>query len=450
METENISTKVDTSYKQIIQLSLPIWLSIMITQISFYANTYFLDKVGNAELAANGVAGIFYMVLTMTCVGLNSGVQIILSRKAGQEDKVAYGKIFSNSFSLGLFFTIILMALGLLIGPYLFKMQVHNKVVATLSISFLTTRIFGLPFYFLQQLGNQFFISTKNTKYIVVGMVLSTITNVVLDYVLIAGNWGFPKLGIQGAAIAGIIADFVFMFTSYVVIYVKKLNEHFNLSLFKKIDFDLSKSTLALAMPVILQYMFSIGSWELFFIYIEHLGEKPAAITQILRSIFGLVGGASWAYAATCNSMVSNVIGQGRHEEVIGLIKKVATLSFLTCLPLGILYLLFPAQALGFYTKDPLLIAMALAPSTIVVFANFLLSISTVIFNGVLGTGNTKYNMLIELIAIVLYIVYIYYVIELKHLSLSWAWGSEFLYWISLFVMSVIFFKKVNWQVKKI
>ena len=53
------STKVDTSYKQIIQLSAPIWISILITQISFATNNYFLGHVGKSQLAANGVGSIF-------------------------------------------------------------------------------------------------------------------------------------------------------------------------------------------------------------------------------------------------------------------------------------------------------------------------------------------------------------------------------------------------------
>jgi Na+-driven multidrug efflux pump len=59
------STKVDTSYKQIIQLSAPIWISILITQISFATNNYFLGHVGKSQLAANGVGSIFYLIMVM-------------------------------------------------------------------------------------------------------------------------------------------------------------------------------------------------------------------------------------------------------------------------------------------------------------------------------------------------------------------------------------------------
>ena len=75
-------------------------------------------------------------------------------------------------------------------------------------------------------------------------------------------------------------------------------------------------------------------------------------------------------------------------------------------------------------------------------------AISTVIFNAVLGTGNTKVNMLIEFTAIAIYIIYIYIVIEKNHASLSWAWGSEFFYWLSILVMAVCYLRWGNWKEK--
>jgi multidrug resistance protein, MATE family len=450
METATISTKVDTSYKQILQLSLPIWASIMITQISFFTNTFFLGKIGEAELAANGVAGIFYLVLTMVCVGFNNGVQLILSRRAGQEDKLAYGNVFSNAIVLGFIFSIVIALSAYFIGPYLFNTQVHNQLVAQLSAAFIIIRIMGLPIYFLQQLGNQFFISTQNTRYILYGMITSTVVNILFDYIFILGKFGMPQMGIKGAALAGILADFSFLCSSYFFAKRKQLLKEFHIKFFVPINKALSKETIQLASPVILQYLLSIGSWEVFFIYIEHLGQKEAAITQILRSVFGIVGGASWAYASTCNSMVSNLIGQQKHDQVFPIIKKIATLSFITCVPFSLLYLCYPSAVLHIYSADTNLINLAIPALKIVVIANLLLSISTIVFNGVLGTGNTTYSMAIEFIAIIFYLIYIYYVIEKYKLNLSWAWGSEFLYWTSLLIMSLAFFKWVNWKSKVI
>jgi multidrug resistance protein, MATE family len=442
------STKVDTSYRQIFQLSAPIWISILITQISFATNNYFLGHVGTSELAANGVGGIYYMVLTMILYGFSNGVQIILSRRAGEENKKGLGAVFSNALSLGLVLTCIIILLSLVIAPNLFRLQLKNFEVSQLAIQFIFLRVWGLPFYFFGQMGNQFFITSRNAKYIIIGIIISTFVNIGLDYILINGHFGFAPMGIKGAAIASVVSELSLAITSFIIIYQKKLHKIFFISFLKKLDKQMSIDSLRLASPVMIQYFFSIATWMLFFIYVEHLGKDELAISQVLRSIFGLVGAASWALASSCNTMVGNLIGQGKYDDIFMVIRKNVIVSLSISLVMGSIYLLFPTQVFGIYVQDAALITKALNPIKIVVIANFLLAISTVIFNAVLGTGNTRVNMIIEFTAITIYIVYIQIVIEQKHLSLSWAWGSEFVYWLSILFMAVGYLRWGKWREK--
>jgi Na+-driven multidrug efflux pump len=280
------------------------------------------------------------------------------------------------------------------------------------------------------------------------GIIVSTIVNIVLDYAMINGHFGFAAMGIKGAAIASILAEVSYVLVSYGIIFYKKLNTIFDLHLFVALHKKLSVDTLRLASPVILQYFFSIGSWMLFYFYVEHLGKDELAISQVLRSVFGIVGAGSWAMASTCNTMVGNLMGQKKFDEIFTVIARISLISFLLSLIFGIFYLVFPTQLFSIYTNDATLIAKAIAPMKVVVIANFLLAISTVVFNAVLGTGNTRMNVIIEFSAIIIYISYIHFVIETKHMSLSWAWGSEFFYWLSLLIMATSYLKWGKWREK--
>ena len=198
--------------------------------------------------------------------------------------------------------------------------------------------------------------------------------------------------------------------------------------------------------PLIFQNFLSIGAWEVFFLYIEHLGKAESAVSQILRSVFGVVGVAAWALASTCNSMVSNLIGQGQSKEVIPLIKKIVFVSFSVAFVLGIAIFLFPAWFLGLMTHDEGLVKTGAVSMRIVVMATWMLSVSTICFHGVVGTGNTKMNMVFEIVAILFYLIYVTIVVEVMHLSLAYAWASEFVYWLSLFVMSAWYLKRGTWR----
>ncbi len=417
-------------------------------QINFATNNYFLGHVNTSQLAANGVGGIFYMLLTMVVYGFANGVTVILSRRAGQEDTAGYGKVFTNSCVLGLYFVVAILLLSLLLAPAIFNWQIHNESIKQLANTFMQYRVWGILFYFVQQMTMQLFMSTKNSKYILVCILVSTGVNIFADYVLINGYYGFSAMGIKGAAIASDLAELSFAATAICIILYKKLHQQFMFVWAAKLDRSLTKTTLQVAMPVIFQYFFSIGSWMLFYFYVEHLGQDELAISQVLRSIFGLVGAGSWALASTCNTMVSNLIGQEKFVEVPKAIIKIAGLSLLVAFLLSIVYMSMPATIFGFYTQDTSLVAKAVNPIKIVVIANLLLSISTVVFNAVLGTGNTKVNMLIEFSAIILYIFYIYFVVEKYRMSLTWAWGSEFCYWLSILAMAFSYLKWGSWQKK--
>jgi O-antigen/teichoic acid export membrane protein len=82
----------------------------------------------------------------------------------------------------------------------------------------------------------------------------------------------------------------------------------------------------------------------------------------------------------------------------------------------------------------------------VVSLALVLMSFSTIWLNAVVGTGKTKMNLLIECCTVAMYLIYIYVVMEVKHLSITWGWGSEWLYWTSTFTLSYLFIKSGKWK----
>jgi MATE family multidrug resistance protein len=445
-----MKVKVSATNRDIIRLAAPISLALIIPQISFLANTAFLGRLGERELGVNGVSGIFYLTLSMIGYGLTNGIQVQLARRAGEGDTKGLTKVLSNGILLCLAFSLTMMILSMWLTPLIFGYSLHDSDNAYQSIRFLYVRVWGLPFLMLTQLINAFYIATRQSKYLVGGSVTSAAFNIAFDYLLIFGHLGFPALGLQGAAVASIIGEIAYCLVMYGIFYIKGMQHTYPLKQYFAFDTKLSRRSLKVSAPLIVQYLFSIGGWQIFFIYIEHLGQKELAASQILRSIFGIVSIGTWAFASTCNTMVSNIIGQGRQEQVLGLIKKVAKLSLLYTFVVGGLLLLLDEQFLGLYRNDPELIAFSLPSLRVIVLATLIMSISTVAFNGVVGTGNTVVNLFIEVFCVCTYLVYCYTVIERLRLGLTWAWVSEFVYWTSLLVVSLLYLKTNRWQGKRV
>lgn len=446
----NNTLGVAATNKQILQLAAPISLALLIPQLSFFANTVFLGRLGERELGVNGITGVFFLILSMIGYGLSSGMQIQMARRAGEGDKGGLAQLLTNGAMLAMLFSLGLMMLTLWFSPLLFSYSLHDYSNFSLSVGFVYVRVWGLPFLMIAQLFSSFFISVGRSRLLIYGSLVATALNILFDYLLIFGHGGFPAMGFNGAAIASVISEVFYCLTMVAMFFFSRMHEDYPIRRHLHFDFELSQRTLTVASPLIVQFLFSIGGWLLFFIFIEHLGKQSLAASQVLRNIFGIVGVGTWALATTCNTMVSNLIGQDKQNEVMQIILKISKLSLIYAAVICVLMLAFSGQFLGIYTTDQQLIDFAIPSLRVIVVATIIMSISTVVFNGVVGTGNTLVNLTMEITCVSAYIVYCYFIIYKWHSSLYLCWGSEFIYWTSLLTGAVWYLRSGRWKGKTI
>ena len=178
----------------------------------------------------------------------------------------------------------------------------------------------------------------------------------------------------------------------------------------------------------------------------RNASQTGLAVSTTMRNVFGFFGTFFWALAATTNSMVSNVIGQGKKDQVIYLIGKLTKLSFSIALVVCLLLNLFPATYLALFRNEEVFIETGIPVLRAIAFAMILLSVGTVWLNAVTGTGNSRITFLIELVAIFFYCIYVFIVLEIKHLPIIWGWISEVLYWLILFGGSYIYIRSNRWR----
>jgi putative MATE family efflux protein len=442
--------KVEISNKQILQIALPISLAMLVPQINFITNNIFLGHLNEESLAAAGITGVYYLIFAVIGNGINNGLQALISRRAGENRIEEIGKLFSQGIRVGLVIAIIGILLTWFAAPKILELSLSSETLKTKAIQFLKIRIWGLPFLYIYQLRNALLIGTNQSKFLVYGTIAEAITNIIFDYGFIFGHFGLPELGFNGAAIASIIAEAAGMFVVFGVIHVKGISRQLHIYKNRGLDKKNIRLILVQSSPLVFQYAISITSWEFFYILIEHHGQEDLAISNSMRNIFGVFGVFTWAFASTTNSMVSNIIGQGKKDQVIFLINKIVKLSVFFSTILALLLNLFPKAFLAIYGQDYSFIEHAVPVIRVVSMAFILMSFGTIWLNAVTGTGNTKINLAIEAITIVFYSIYVYLVLGYWNLSIIYGWMSEWLYWILTFVLSYMYIRSGRWKGKVI
>ncbi len=438
--TPGFSTKIfmqlQPTYAQIIRLALPISFSLLIPQVSFMANAAFLGRLGTFELEVNSLCSIYYLLLTWMGFGWSNGVMVIMSRRLGANRLSAAATVFGNAVSIALLLSGLLMILTFSLAPLLFRFSLTNSQVIDGCQRYLNIRILSFPLLMLTQLINVYCIATNRTRRLIAGSLAGNLANILFDYLFIFGHSGWPQLGLYGAALGSALGEALAFITMWAVFFIKK--EHLPLGFFERLSLKKAETlhTFRIAAPLILQYVFSIGGWLLFFIYIEHLGATQLAASHIIRSVLGITGIGTWALASTCNTMVGNIIGQGKPQLVLRLTGKILIVSFGYALFCCIILNCFPIQFLSIYTRDVEVVQVGLPSLRLTSFSILVLSLGTICFNAVIGSGRTWINMFIEIFCVCSYMVYITVVIEQMRLPLQMAWSSEFVYWGLLFLLS--------------
>ncbi len=442
--------KVSISNKQILSMMLPISFAILVPQLNFITNNIFLGHLTEETLAVAGITGVYYLIFAVIGNGLNNGLQVLISRRSGEGRIDEIGKLFSQSIRISLVCASMGILLTYFLAPAILKFSIHSDQIREQAIHFLKIRIWGLPVLYIYQMRNALLVGTNQSKYLIYGALAEAALNIFFDYSLIFGHFGLPQMGFDGAAISSIIAEIAGLVVIFVVINAKGITKQ--LQLFKHFDFDAQNTKLIIVQssPLVFQFAISIITWEFFYILIEHHGQQALAISNIMRNIFGIFGSFIWAFAATTSSMVSNIIGQGKKDKVIGLINKIAKLSFSLTLIYVILLNLFPKIFLSVYGQTDSFILAAIPVVRVISIAMLMMSFATIWLNAVTGTGNSTVNLAIEIFTIIFYIIYVYFVLEHYKLSIIYGWMSEWLYWICTFVPAFFYIRSGWWRKKVI
>ncbi len=447
METliANNNLKVQVNNRQILSIALPITFAILIPQLNLLINSIFLGRVSEEALGSAGITGVFYLIFAVAGNGLNNAMQTVFSRYAGAGRPENFNTILTQGIRISLQLATVWILFTWFIAPFIMQAASDPKTYPA-EMSFLRIRIFGLPFLYLFQMGNAFLVASLNSRYMMIGFICEALVNILFDYLLIFGKLGFPAMGFNGAAVASVIAEISGFITVLVVLNITGLKKKYEL--IKNFTFSkvISKEISKVALPLVLQYLISVSTWLLFFLLIASKDNDSKAISNIMRNVFGLAGVFVWAFASTSNTMVGNLMGQKREDLVIKAITKITGWSFLFAVIICGLLNLFPEFFFRIFGQSETFVQKAISVVRMVSLGILFLSIANIWLNGVTGTGKTRVNLMIEIVAITLYLVHTWYFMKINYISLAVAWSNEFVYWTVIFTMAFVYLKSGKWK----
>jgi putative MATE family efflux protein len=440
--------KTTVTNKEIWRIAYPIMLGNLAQTIITFTDTAFLGHLGTIELSASMMAGLYYFVFTTLAMGFAVGIQIFIARRYGEGNFSKIGVVFQHGalFVLGL--GILLFSILFFFSHRLLHVIIESENIYLAANEYLKFRQFGIMFVVFNFLFRSFYVGISTTKVITFSTIIMAVVNIFFDWALIFGNAGLPEMGIGGAALASLLAEITAFFFFWIYTYIKIPHEEYGMFRWHKWQPALMGDILKVAFPSMIQRLFSFGAWFIFFVMIEKMGETAIGVSSVVRSTYMILIIPGIAFASTANTLTSRIIGEDKRNEVMSSVWKVVKNSLLCSLVLVVIVAIIPHLVLQIYTDD-LALAQAAIPSVYVIcIATLLGAFSMTFFEAVSGTGNTTAAMALEFGILIIYIIYVF--LMSKTSTIAGVWTAEWVYNISIGLISLVYIWKADWGRKRI
>jgi len=387
----------DTFYKTLLSLGIPITIQNTITSSLNLVDMLMIGQLGTNEVAAVGLANRFYFIFILITFALSSGTAIFTAQFWGKKDIQSISRVMGIALILSIIisfvFTVVSVSVpGFILGVFTEDSQVIAEGVPYLRIVGLTHVMLALAMLYIFVLRSTGHVMIPT--YIIIGALS---LNTFLNYCLILGHFGFPAMGVKGAAIATLISRFVEAGLIVLISHLKKYPV-VRLQDLRQIPRSLIKQFFRTVMPVIGNEFFWVAGVTTYAVVYGRMGTSEIAAVNIIQPVEQFCVSVFFGLASAASVMIGNKIGEGFEDIAISYARRLTIIGIVGAILAGVLI----------FFSGPLIVSIYQVSAVVRDYAvNMLMILSVLlwirIFNliavvGVLrGGGDTKFSFYMEM-----------------------------------------------------
>tara|TARA_Y100000991_G_scaffold72507_1_gene54514 strand:+ start:4729 stop:6105 length:1377 start_codon:yes stop_codon:yes gene_type:complete len=268
-----------------LKLSLPIILGLLGHTLVGMIDNIMVGKLDPTNLAAVSLGNSFIFIAMSIGIGFSAAITPVVAEAHSKNNNSDLKKSFVNGFFMCLFLGCSLFVAILLFKPMLYLLD-QPKNVIELAIPYLHIVAFSLIPLLMFQALKQFSDGLSLTAYSMYATIISNIVNIIVNYILIFGKFGFPQMGIVGAAIGTLVSRIIMLIFLYQILYHRKIIKNYLSDIFNfVVNKIMIKKIISLGLPTSLQMLFEVGIFTSAIWLSGLLGENTQSANQIVLNI---------------------------------------------------------------------------------------------------------------------------------------------------------------------
>ena len=343
----------------ILSMMLPMALGILVMIGNGLVDAYFIGQLGYAQLAAVSYAFPVWFVAAGIVMGLGTGTSSVLSRFIGAGDTKSVKQIATHSMILAVLAGAVVTVIGLLSIESLFGLLGANDETMPFVKSYMTIYYWGSLFLGIPFIGNSILRANGDAKTPSLLVAFSAIVNAVLDPILIFGWFGFPEMGVAGAALASVISTVAFLLASlWVLIFRDNLLTSIGHSLSSMISSW--KQVLHVGLPAIASNLIAPVSSALVTALVSTYGQEAVAAYGLAGRIEALVIVLLMALGGATAPYVGQNYGAKKFDRLVDGFKFSARFALFYSIFCILLLYFISSTILGVFTDNEDVIRLAM------------------------------------------------------------------------------------------
>ncbi len=385
--------------KQILKLASPLIAQNLSYTIMGVIDTFFVSRISTDSVAAVGLAGIlFFAILVLFRSTANSSV-VFVGRAYGAKDYQAIGKSIWKVLNVVAILSLLVFFLpGLYKFLFNFAVPAANPNIRAIGHRYLQIIAYEVPFVMFSAVVWGFLVGRNDSRTPMLLAWFAVASNIFLDWLLVLGNLGLPRMGVEGAAYATLIANILSSILSAIILWRPKNRLDYGTGKFRIASFADIKQVIKIGLPMGFGDFVEISSFSIFFSMLGRLGTDVLAASNIALQYMSISFTMGMAIAQAGSSLVSQYLGakEPDNAELVGY-RASAIAGFFMAL-IGLSYLIAPKALIGVFTDDPKVIAAGVVVLKMIAFYQAFDGIAIVLSGALNGAGDTAFTMFTKII----------------------------------------------------
>ena len=384
--------KKQSIMKQVAFLAVPLMLQNLSFTLLGVADTFFVSKVSTEAVAAVGLAGVMFYAVALLFRTAGTSAVVFVGRAHGSGDDDRLGEAVWHVLNMVFYLSIISLVLPWVFS-WLYSFAAADEVVRGLGSSYLQIRAYEIPFMMFSAVVWGFMLGRNDSTTPMILAWIQVLVNIFLDWIMVLGNFGFPALGVDGAAYATVISNVLNALLSAWLLWRPKFIKQYSMNKFRIANWTQLSKILKISLPMGMGEFVSISAFTVFFSMIGRLDTAALAANNIAIQYMSLAFTLGIAIEMAASSLVSQYLGKKDPDKATQVAYRSVFLAIVSMGLVGATFLIAPAKLISVFSAEAAVITAGVTILKLVALYQIIDAVGIVLGGVLNGAGDTTFTM---------------------------------------------------------